>query len=238
MRALLLAAGRGERLLPLTAHQPKVMVRVGGKPTLQYNVETLSRAGIRQAAINLHYGGDQIKDYFGDGAAFGMNLTYIQEDELLGTAGATLNARDFLGENDFVVAYGDNVSTIDISKLVALHQQSAADLTMALYERRDARSSGVADVDAADRIIGFKEKPSAAIVGSSLVNAGYYVVSNRVLNMIPRKTPSDYGRDVIPAILSAGMKIQGYRMNEKLWWIDTRRDYERASAELAHDLDC
>ena len=233
MHALVLAAGTGERLRPLTADRPKPMIEIGGKPVLQYNLELLARAGITDVVVNLHYRPDAVRDYFGDGSAFGLNLTYEYEPELLGTAGAVRNvALKWRGGDAFVVAYGDNLSTIDLRALVAAHRDKNSDLTVALYRRDDPGSSGIAALDDDDRIVRFLEKPGKEEIFSRWVNAGYLVASPSVIEAIPQRAPSDLGRDVLPALLGRGAALYGYRMTESLWWIDSLEDYHRTKAEF------
>ena len=134
------------------------MIEIGGKPILRHNIEMLGRAGVRQAVINLHYFPERICEYFGDAFA-GVALSYSYEPQLLGTAGAARNCAAFLRDGDFIVAYGDNLSTIDLRKLVALHRERDADVTLAVFHRDDVAASGIVELDADDRVTRFLEKP-------------------------------------------------------------------------------
>ncbi|HTA38492.1 MAG TPA: nucleotidyltransferase family protein [Candidatus Acidoferrales bacterium] len=225
----MLAAGCGERLRPLTDDRPKPMIEIGGKPILRYNLETLARAGVREAVINLHYLPDRVREYFGAECA-GIALSYSYEPELLGTAGAARKCADFLRGDDFVVAYGDNLSTIDLGRLVAQHRRHDADLTLAVFHRDDVAASGIVGLDATDRVTRFLEKPREDEIFSRWVNAGYFVAKPSVLDAIPDNGPSDFGRDVLPLLLARGAHVDGYRMTERLWWIDSPADYERTLA--------
>ena len=236
MKALLLAAGRGERLRPFTDACPKPMIEIGGKPILQHNVELLVSVGISEIVINLHYYPDAIVEFLGNGDRLGASIQYVREERLLGTAGAARNVATRLGSGDFLVVYGDNFSTIDLRKLIALHKDRAADLTMALYCRPDTRESGVVDADETGRIKRFVEKPRDDEAFSNWVNAGYYVVAPSVMEMIPRTGPSDFARDVFPAMLYHKQRLYGYRMTEKLWWVDTIEDLERTRKEFSRLL--
>jgi NDP-sugar pyrophosphorylase family protein len=231
LRALVLAAGCGERLRPLTDDRPKPMIEIGGKPILRHNIEMLGRAGVRQAVINLHYFPERICEYFGD-AFSGVALSYSYEPQLLGTAGAARNCAAFLRDGDFIVAYGDNLSTIDLRKLVALHRERDADVTLAVFHRDDVAASGIVELDADDRVTRFLEKPREDEIFSHWVNAGYLVAKPSVLDAIPADRPSDFGRDVLPQLLARGARIYGYRMTERLWWIDSPADYERTLASF------
>lgn len=228
VKALLLAAGRGERLRPLTDACPKPMIEIGGKPILQHNVELLVSAGIRDIVINLHYLPGSITSHFGDGRSFGANIEYEFEPELLGTAGTARNVSAKFEREPFVVVYGDNLSTIDLKKMVEFHHHNRAEATIALFERPDATGSGIVSFSEDGRITRFKEKPLEREIFSNWVNAGYYVLEPSVIDAIPEYYPSDFGRDVFPRMLRDGARLYGYPMKERLWWIDSPADYERA----------
>ena len=226
VKALILAAGRGERLRPLTDECPKPMIEIGGKPILQRNIELLVGADVCDIIINLHYCPDAITRYFGDGHAFGAKIQYVYEDTLLGTAGAARNVAGFLRDQDFVVVYGDNLAALGLTKMLELHRVRGATMTMALYHREDPRASGIVALGPDDRITRFLEKPTNDEIFSHWVNAGYYVASPEVLDAIPETMPADFGRDVLPVLLRDGAGLYGYRMTEQLWWIDSIEDYE------------
>ena len=232
MRAVILAAGTGDRLRPHTDDTPKPMLVVGGKPVLQYNVELLREAGVREILINLHHRPDAVLSYFSDGAEFGVSISYAYEPELLGTAGTVRNAAHFLGDEDFFVVYGDNIATLKLDDLMAYHRSKRALATIALFRREDPRASGIVDVDASGRVTKFLEKPGADAVFSNWVNAGYLAISPDMLERIPGTTPCDLGRDVLPRLVVEGLPVYGYRMDGDLWWIDTVPDYERVKARF------
>jgi NAD(P)-dependent dehydrogenase (short-subunit alcohol dehydrogenase family)/dTDP-glucose pyrophosphorylase len=229
VRALILAAGRGERLGPLTQERPKPMIEIGGKPILQWNVELLVRAGIEEIAINLHHAPGAILSHFGDGSRFGARIRFFHEPELLGTAGAVRNAADFLRDDDFLIVYGDNLSTIDLRKLVGAHRSKRAELTIALYRREDPGGSGTVTLGDGDRILAFVEKPGGSAAPGSWVNAGYLAARPALLDALPQG-PADLGRDVIPHAIACGKPVYGYRMSEELFWIDSPEDYRKTAA--------
>ncbi len=229
----MLAAGSGERLRPLTNDIPKPMISIGGKPILQRNIELLTAAGIREIAINLHHLPNSISDYFGDGHLYGAEIWYVREPELLGTAGAVRNLSSFLTSGPFLVVYGDNLSTIDLTRLISFHNNRGGDATIAVFQRPDPSASGIVSFDDEGRITRFKEKPKANEVFSNWVNAGYYVLESSVLDSIPKEGSSDFGRDVFPKMLDNGAHLFAYAMKERLWWIDSPADYDRVKMEFA-----
>lgn len=230
---MILAAGEGTRLRPLTDLVPKCMVEVAGKPILAHAVERLRAAGVTDITVNLHHLPQIVMDYFGDGSAWGVSIRYSREPELLGTAGGVGKVREHF-TSPFFVWYGDNVSTCLLDRLYAFHRARRGIATIALYRRDDPRSSGIAQLDTTDRVVRFVERPTPDQVFGNLVNAGIYVLEPDVLPYIPLGRASDFGRDVFPALLEAGEAVFGYRMGpgEGLWWIDTSRDLERARSVL------
>ncbi len=231
MKALLLAAGEGTRLGPATAHRPKPMLEIAGRPILEHNVRLLARHGISELIINLHYRPEMIREHFGDGRSFGVNITYSWESSLLGTAGAAKNVAGQLTET-FLVIYADNLTTCDLSRLCAYHKDKAAIATVALFYRENATASGVAEADANGRVLRFIEKPASHEVFSPWVNAGILVLEPAVLDFIPVGRPTDFGREVLPALIAAQQPLYGYKMSEGLWWVDSPEDLERTRQQV------
>jgi len=234
MRALLLAAGLGTRLRPLTESVPKCLVPVAGRPPLLRNIDWLRDSGVDHVAINLHHLPEAVRGAVGDGSELGVDVFYSYEPALLGTSGAVWACRDWLAGDAFLVVYADNVVECDLERLVALHRQTAATLTMALHFRDDVGGSGLAELDSGFRIRAFVEKPGTSAPPGGWVNAGVLVCEPRVLEQIPPARSSDFGRDVVPALLAAGELLSGYRMGagERVVWIDTPSDLARAEEQL------
>ena len=236
MKAMILAAGKGTRLAPLTDTLPKSMIPIGGKPVLEHTIVWLRCSGVSEVIINLYHQPHVIPAYFGDGSKWGMRITYSQETELLGTAGGVRQAAWFF-DAPFFVLYGDNLSTCDLSQMVRKHRERGAMATMALHWRADPSSSGIAELDADDRIVRFVEKPRPEEVFSNWVNAGIYVLNLEILDQIPAGQPCDFGREVFPRMLADGRALCGYRMqgDEGLWWIDTPADLARVQQAYEYD---
>jgi NDP-sugar pyrophosphorylase family protein len=223
---MLLAAGEGRRLGSTTLDRPKPMLEIAGRPILEHNVRFLARYGIRDLVVNLHHCPEAITQYFGDGASCGVRISYSYEPALLGTAGAVKKVSQHFDET-FIVMYGDNLTTCDLSRFIDFHRRKGGVATVALFHREDATSSGIAELDGDDRIVRFLEKPRPDEVFSRWVNAGILVIEPAVLDFIPPGCASDFGRDALPALLAAGQPIYGYRMTEELWWVDSPEDLER-----------
>lgn len=228
IRALMLAAGEGSRLRPLTDETPKPMLKVAGLPILEHNIRLMVRYGIKEIAINLHYKPEVITGYFHDGEKLGCDITYSREERLLGTAGALLPLEAFFSST-FVILYGDNIFDIDLTDMIHYHEQKGGILTMAAYYRDDVVSSGILDFDSGGRITRFKEKPGRDEVFKHWVNAGVLICERAILEYIPGDRPSDFGVDVIPMLIERGEEIFAYTKTKKLLWIDTPDDYMRVN---------
>lgn len=227
-RAMVLGAGLGTRLRPLTERTPKCMVTLGGRPILEHTLAWLRRYGVTAVVINLHHLPDAVTGYFGDGTRWGIRIRYSLEPELLGTAGAVRNVASFF-DAPFFVWYGDNVSHCRLDRLWAFHEARGATATIALWHRDDVTHSGIVAVDDRDRVTRFLEKPASEEVFSRWVNAGIFVLEPRVLELISAGRAVDFGREVFPELLARQEAIYGYRMSadEGLWWIDCPEDLYR-----------
>lgn len=232
---MLLAAGLGTRLLPLTADRPKCMVRVRGREVILRNIDWLHSNGVDEIVINLHHHAQTVVDAVGDGSALGVSVVYSREPELLGTAGGVLAARPLIGEDTFLVVYADNLFDLQLGSLVAEHRTSGATATMALLERDDVSSSGVALLTEDGWISEFQEKPPAGTERSHWVNAGLLVFESQAYDAIPRIAPSDLSLDVMPVLASHEHSLRGHCIapDQRVMWIDTMNDLVATEAMLA-----
>lgn len=232
-RAMLLCAGSGTRLRPLTDGVPKVMVPIGGVPLLQHTVEHLARFGVRELVINLSYRPQAVQAHFGDGRSWGVSIHYSVEEEALGTAGGIRRVADRFRDGPFLVWYGDNLSHCDLGRLSAAHSAGGGLATLALHYREDPTHSGMVGAAPDGRIERFLEKPRPEQVISHWVSAGIMVLEPAVLDAIPPTGAPDLGRDVLPALLARGERLYSYRLSEAegLWWVDTPGDLARVQAQ-------
>ena len=231
MRAMILAAGEGQRLRPLTLRMPKPMVPVGGRPVLEHLVALLNQHGIQEIAITLHYRPEVIVDYFGDGKKFGVDITYSHEVELLGSAGAARALEGFLTET-FVILYGDVLTNIDISALVARHRETGATGTIALYEVSEPSRCGIAELDASGRITRFVEKPAPGTVKGNLANSGILVLEPSVIREIPPGEKYDLGSHLIPKLLEQGAPLFGVQLDDYILDIGSPDRLEQAEDDF------
>lgn len=235
MKAIILAAGEGTRLRPLTQECAKAMLPVGGQPLLGHLVYLLRAHGLTEIAINLHHRPDDVVSYFGDGNDFGVQITYSYEQELLGTAGAVKKLRGFFTET-FLVIYGDLLTTLDLTALIRFHQHQAGLATIALYWVDNPQACGIVALDEAGRIRRFVEKPGPDGVFSNLANAGIYVLEPEVVDVIPSGVYYDFGRDLFPALLENGMPLYGYPIQEYLIDIGTPGKYQQAQRDWSRSV--
>lgn len=234
MNAMILAAGKGTRLYPVTETVAKPMVPVAGRPVLEHTVRWLRDHGIRRIAVNLHHLAESVRGHFGDGARFGVHIDYSEEPELLGTAGGVKRLETFF-EDPFLVVYGDVLTDLDLGALVACHRATGGTphATLALDQRPDAAQAGVVALDATRRIRRFVEKPRPGEIDSPWVNSGVMVLDRVLLDRIPAGRVSDFGRDVLPAWLAAGVLLQGWPLPAGTFLVDvgTPESYARAQRE-------
>ncbi|HWH12215.1 MAG TPA: NDP-sugar synthase [Solirubrobacteraceae bacterium] len=212
MRAMVLAAGLGTRLRPLTYELPKPMVPVLDRPVMAHIVDLLGRHGIDEVIANLHYFPDTIRDYFGD------QLSYRQEAQLLGTAGGVRNCADFFGSDTFLVISGDALTDINLDALAATHRATGSIATIAVKRVIDTREYGVVIHDADGQITGFQEKPEPEDAQSDLGNCGIYMFEPEIFDYFPAVDPVDWALDVFPELLAAGAPFHVHETHS--YWND------------------
>ena len=218
--ALIMAAGYGTRLEPLTFAVPKPMVPIVNKPTMQHNLELLSRFGIKNVVCNIHYFPEQIENFFYDGEKFGVSLSYSYEEDLLGTAGGVRKmGREVCRINDtFLVLSSDALTDIDINDLVEYHKSRKAVATIALAKVNDPSQFGVVVLDNKGFVKRFQEKPKKEDALSNLINTGIYVLEAKVLDLIPKDMFYYFGHDIFPRMIEKRKKLLGYKING--YWSD------------------
>lgn len=209
VKALVLAAGLGTRLRPLTDSIPKCLVPIAGRPLLDYWVDQLSSAGVLEARVNTHTHPEQVRAYIeGVNRSGRLQLSESFERELLGSAG-TIAANADLADNadDVIVVYADNFSAVDLGRLFAFHRSHDDPFTMLLFHAPNPRACGIAELDELGRVIAFVEKPAAP--RSDLANGGVYVVSAAAYREMAALKAFDIGFDLLPRFVG--------RMRGWLW---------------------
>lgn len=214
-KAVILAGGQGTRLKPLTDNIPKALIDVHGRTITEHLFDLFKKYGIRDIILSVGYMKEKIKNYFGDGSKFGVNIMYIEEDEPLGTAGPLRLAKDMLSES-FIVSNGDELKKINIPRMFRLHKRKEALVTIALTTVDDPSHYGVARLDGS-RIVEFVEKPKKEEAPSNLINAGFYIIEPEVIDMIPDGFVM-FEKDVFPKLAKQG-KVRGFPFSGQ--WFDT-----------------
>jgi mannose-1-phosphate guanylyltransferase len=218
MKAMLLAAGLGTRLRPLTYEVPKPMMPVLGRPVMEHILKLLARHGFDDVVANLHYFPEQIEQRFGDGSEWGMRLVYSHERELLGTAGGVRNVRDHFGGETFLIVSGDALTDIDLTALWEHHKEAGGIGTLSLRQVEDTTQYGVVILGDDGRIQGFQEKPDPAEALSNLGNCGIYVFEPEIFDYFPETDFVDWAQDVFPTLLDEDVPFYGHEITD--YWND------------------
>lgn len=203
-----MAGGLGTRLRPLTLTTPKPLLPVGGRPIVEHVLEHAREHGTTEAVLTVHHLAPALRSWLGDGTDHGVAIRYATEDRPLGTAGGVRAALGDALHEEVLVLSGDAISDIDLTAVIARHRESRAALTMALTRRDDPREFGLVDIDDAQRVRRFQEKPGWGEVFGDLVSTGIYVISPQILRGIP-DGPVDWSADVIPSLLRDGVPVIG-----------------------------
>ncbi len=230
MIAMILAAGVGSRLSPLTLFMPKPMVPVCNKPVMEHIIDLLAQHQINTVVANLNYLPDQIERYFGNGQRWGVNLTYSLERDLLGTAGAVKRVADIFDETFFVLM-GDALTDLDLTAMLDFHRKSQAKVTIALHAIEDPSRFGVVQVDEHGKILRFQEKPKPGTEFSNLASMGLYILEPEILDLIPPDTVYDFGHQLFPLLLEKGIPFYGFTSD--CYWSDVGSFSEYRAAQNA-----
>jgi len=217
-KAMVLAAGLGTRLRPLTDLISKPMAPIVNKPVMEHIVELLAGHGYKEIVCNLHWYPEAIKDHFGDGSRWGVKLVYSYEQELLGTAGGVKNVQDFFGGEPFLVISGDALTDIDLARAAEFHKKRGGICTMVLTRVEDTSQYGAVLLDDEKRIYGFQEKPLSGEAKSDLANSGIYFFEPQIFDHIPEGQFYDFGKNLFPVLLKKGLPYYGYTHSQ--YWND------------------
>jgi mannose-1-phosphate guanylyltransferase/phosphomannomutase len=232
-KAMILAAGEGTRLRPLTLETPKVLLPVDGVPLICHTLAWLKGHGISEIAINLYHLGEKIKGFLANGSRFGMDISYSHEETILGTAGGVKRMEKFF-DGTFVVVYGDMLTDFDLRAMIAFHQHKKALATLALFETSNPLEVGVVQLDKEDRVVSFVEKPPRHTRVGSLASGGIYLLERQVLDYIPASRFCDFAYDVFQKLLQTSLPVCGYALDSQNYLIDigTSEKYRQANQDV------
>ena len=229
MRAMVLAAGLGTRLRPITYTMPKPMVPVANRPVMEHILLLLAKHGFSEVVANLHWFPELIEERFGDGSENGLALTYSYEEQLLGTSGGVRNVREFLGDS-FLVISGDALTDIELAAMRAAHEAHDGIATLATKRVADTSQFGVAITGADGRIQGFQKKPDPSEALSDLANCGIYMFRKEIFDFFPAPGTSkaagpddpegfaDWAMDVFPRLLESDVPFYSHEI--EAYWND------------------
>jgi mannose-1-phosphate guanylyltransferase/mannose-1-phosphate guanylyltransferase/phosphomannomutase len=232
MKAMILSAGVGSRLMPLTMALPKPMLSIANKPALYHIVNLCSRHGIKKIKMNLHYLPESVDQYFRDGSEFGVEISYSLEKKLMGTAGGIKRIQSFFDET-FVVLSGDGFTNIDITEMYSFHKANNALATIAVKKVEDTSKFGVVVTDENGSIKSFQEKPKKEEALSNLANLGIYIFEPQILDMIPRGQEYDFGYNLFPDLLERGERFFAYSSSSYWSDIGSLEEYWKVNLDLA-----
>lgn len=256
MKALVLAAGIGQRLRPLTDVTPKPMLELGGRPLIHYPLAMLRRAGITDVAINVHHLASVIQRGLGDGSQLGMRITYAPERVLLGTGGPLNGLREFLGgngsENTFVIANSDTILDLDLNAMLAYHRNRGALATIALFHPANLNYYSRLEIDSGEKLrrmrllarrdpLQYDDYPAAlddavAAALAPFMYCGVIVADSAVLDLIPPNPPWSIMAGLFAPLVARGMPVFGYVHRGYFRTMDDLKSYDALKAELAASL--
>lgn len=229
--AMILAAGRGERLRPLTDRIPKPLVEVGGRPLIEYAIDCVRRAGIAHVVVNLHHLGSMIRNHLGDGARFGISIDYSEEDPVQETGGGIRDARRFLDGHTFVTLNSDTIVDVDLQAVLDFHRRKGAAATLVL--RKDPRMDrfGVIATEADGRIGAFLQHRRAHCREplEPFMYTGVQVLEPVAFEYLAEEGPFSITKVAYPRMLAAGMPLFGYPYTGR--WITVGTPQELADAQ-------
>src|SRR5436309_320339 len=235
MKGMILAAGYGERLWPLTADRTKPALPVLGKPLVGYVAEYMGRFGIKDVLVNLHHRPESVRAALGDGSSFGVRLQYVHEPVILGTSGALDNAREFLSDDRFVVINGKIITDIDLNAAFETHRRMKALATLVLMKNTKRERFSI--VETRDGLVTeFSGMPDSSPAGSQppLMFTGIQILESRVFDYIPRGVFSHSTTNVYPPAIANGERIAAHVADGSWYELSTLHPYLDISFALLH----
>lgn len=227
-RAVILCGGKGVKLRPFTYELPKPMIPVKGRPMLEHTIDMLRDQGIRDIVLTIDYLGEKIQEHFGDGAKFGVKIQYVQLQKPVGTAGSLKAARDAVGNQPFLLLYGDVLAAVDYQELIEFHANHKKLMTMAVTSHADPSAAGSVHLRGSN-VVQFTEKPKTAS-HSRLISAGIFVMDAEIFGKLPTGASGSLEENVFPRLVE-GAEIVGFVFDAPWYEVTTPESYERLLKE-------
>ncbi|MGI9526132.1 MAG: nucleotidyltransferase family protein [Weeksellaceae bacterium] len=226
--AVIMAGGKGTRLRPLTNDTPKPLLKVGGKPIIEYNIDRLAKVGVDNIHISINYLGEQIEEFFGDGSHKNLKISYLREEKPLGTIGSILLVKEF-EHDDIFVMNSDLLTNIDFADFYKTYKESDADMAVAATSYHVNVPYAVLETDESNAVKSLKEKPRYTYFS----NAGIYLIKKRLLELIPEEEFYDI-TDLMDKVISMDNKLITYPING--YWLDIGKpeDFKKAQEDIKH----
>ncbi len=231
MKAMVMAAGIGTRLRPLTYALPKPMLMVVNRPVIEHMLYLLERSGVKEVVINLHHQPKAIKNYLKTGERLGVKIHYSYEEKIKGTAGGVRKASKHF-KKTFLVVSGDGVTDIDLNKAVAFHKKKKAMATIVLSAVDTKFPYGIVLTRTNGRIRRFIEKPGWGDVFHNWVNTGIYVLEPEIFKFIPKSSEYDFGHQLFPKLVKMGQAVFGYKAPGYWCDIGDLHEYRRVHTDI------
>lgn len=231
MKAFLLAAGKGTRLLPLTLTTPKCLVPISKKPLIEYWFDLFRLYGINDILINTSHLAEKVETYIANSSS-GLNIKLTYEESLLGSGGTVKKNWDFVkGESSFFICYADNLTNINLMRMLDFHNKHKKDFTLSLLRVPNPKECGIVELDKSSSVVSFNEKPENPV--SDLAFAGIMLSNQNLKNYFPERDCFDLGFDVLPRVTG---NASGYIMSEYLLDIGTYKKLELAEEDIKNGV--
>jgi bifunctional UDP-N-acetylglucosamine pyrophosphorylase/glucosamine-1-phosphate N-acetyltransferase len=233
MKAVILAAGEGVRLQPITSTRPKHLIKVGGKPILEHCLDAVRTSGIEETLMVIHYMGDAIRQYFGDGKKFGLKIEYVEQKAVLGTGNAVSIVEPHI-KDDFLLVYGDLLFSAEaVKNVIDLHKREKPAATMAVVPVENPEEYGIVELEDEKHVKRIVEKPNRNEAPSNLANAGVYVFSTEIFDKIRETSASARGEleitDAISQLLNEKKTVLAVKISRGDW-MDIGRPWDLLEA--------
>lgn len=235
MKTVIMAGGKGTRIASIASDIPKPMIRIHDKPILQYQMECLKKQGLTEVILMIGHLGTVIRDYFGDGSAFGMQLTYIEETIPLGTAGGLWYLKECISE-DFLLLNGDIIFDVDFARFLAYHKKNGCDATILTHPNGHPYDSGIIMTDEKKIVTGWLHKEEERTIYKNRVNAGIHLLSPRIFELFGEKAEKkDLDRDILKALIPK-KKLAAYDSPEYVKDMGTPKRYAMVAKDIQSGL--